>query len=348
VLAVAQATPYSKVETDDKLRGATRETRRRAGLSGRLAAVMSEPPRTPTGSTRPDASAPGPDRRAESLVLRGARQLATAVRAVAREPRATALFCDIDGTVSPIVSDPYAAVVPSGFRTVLTALAPRLGLLAFVTGRDVRQAAAMVGIADAVYVGLHGFDVLTPGGVVSRDPAAEPYVDRVQAMAQRVSALDAEGLGLVVENKGPMLDLHYRRAPDPQATLAVLEREILQPARALGLAIATGHFLVELRPPVPVSKGTAVRRLLATAGRDGAALRTALFLGDDLTDRTGFAAVHAWAEEVGRAPGERLAFGVAALTDETPPEVRDEADVVVAATPGVYEVLTGLLEALSA
>ena len=304
---------------------------------------MSEPPGTPAGPARPDASAPPPERRAANLVLRGARRLAAATRAAAREPRAIALFCDVDGTVSPIVSDPYAAVVPPAFRAVLTALAPRLGLLAFVTGRDVRQAAAMVGIGDALYVGLHGFDVLAPGGVVSRDPAAEPWVDRIQAMAQRVSALDAERLGLVVENKGPMLDLHYRRAPDPAATLAVLEREILQPARALGLAIATGHFLVELRPPVPVSKGTAVRRLLGTGGRDGAALRTALFLGDDLTDRTGFAAVHEWAAEA----GERLALAVAALTDETPPEVRDEADVVVAATPGVYEVLAGLLEALS-
>ena len=32
----------------------------------------------------------------------------------------------------------------------------------------------MVGIGDALYVGLHGFDVLAPDGVVSRDPAAEP------------------------------------------------------------------------------------------------------------------------------------------------------------------------------
>jgi trehalose 6-phosphate phosphatase len=323
------------------------ETRRGAGLSDRLAVVMSEPPRTPADPALADAPAPRPDGRAASLILRGADPLAAAARAAAREPRATALFCDIDGTVSPIVSDPYAAVVPQAFRAILAALAPRLGLLAFVTGRDVRQAAAMVGVGDALYVGLHGFDVLAPDGAVSRDPAAEPYVDRVQAMARRVSTLDAEGLGLVVENKGPMLDLHYRRAPDPAATLAVLEREILQPARELGLAIATGHFLVELRPPVPVSKGTAVRRLLGTAGRDGIALRTALFLGDDLTDRTGFAAVHAWSDEAGGATGGRLALAVAVLTGETPPEVRDEADVVVAATPGVFEVLAGLLEALS-
>ena len=109
-----------------------------------------------------------------TLILRGADLLDAALRAVAGEPRATALFCDIDGTISPIVDDPYRAVVPESFRAALAALAPRLGLLAFVTGRDVRRAAAMVGIDGAAYVGLHGFDLMAPDGTVARDPSAEP------------------------------------------------------------------------------------------------------------------------------------------------------------------------------
>ena len=310
------------------------------------------------------------------LIVRGADALTAALHAVAREPRATALFCDIDGTISPIVSDPYAAVVPAAFRTALTSLAPRLGLLAFVTGRDVRQAAAMVGVGGATYVGLHGFDQMAPDGTVARDPVAGPYVARVQTMARRVAGLDAERLGLVVENKGPMLDLHYRRAPDPAATLAVLEAEILEPARELGLAIATGHFLVELRPPEPVSKGTTVRRLLQAGGRGEAPPRVAIFAGDDLTDCTGFAAVHEWADGCdaataagapggrlvaaktaarsrattgeGDAPCGRVALAVAALTDETPREVKDASDVWVSATPGVYDVLVALLAAVQA
>ena len=282
------------------------------------------------------------------LILRGAGALADVLRTVARAPLATALFCDIDGTVSPIVSDPYEAVVPEPFRAVLTALAPRLGLLAFVTGRDVRQAAAMVGLDGVTYVGLHGFDRMAPDGAVTRDPAAQPYVDAVQRMARRVRGLDATRLGLVVENKGPMLDLHYRQARDPATTLAVLEAEVLRPARDLGLAVATGHFLVELRPPVAVDKGTAVLGLLQEGGRAGpAALRTALFVGDDLTDCTGFAAVHEWARA--SAAGERRrALAVAALTDETPRQVRDDADVWVAATPGVFAVLARLREAADA
>ncbi len=294
---------------------------------------------------RPEAGRPRPaePRAATSAarILRGGEFLSTALAAVTRAPSATALFCDVDGTISPIVGDPFEAVVPEAFRGALAALAPRLGLLAFVTGRDVLQAHAMVGIDGATYVGLHGFDVLAADGTVARDPAAAPYVEAVQRMARRVRALDAERLGLVVENKGPMLDLHYRKAADPTATLAVLETEILGPARNLGLAVATGHFLVELRPPEPVDKGTAVTRLLDGGARRDAPLRTAVFLGDDLTDRNGFRAVHEWAAaQVGRT-----ALAVAALTAETPDAVKDAADVWVAATRGVAEVLARLLEA---
>jgi len=274
-------------------------------------------------------------------ILRGGELLAAALAAVARAPRATALFCDIDGTISPIVGDPYEAVVPDAFRAALATLAPRLGLLAFVTGRDVRQAQAMVGVEGATYVGLHGFDVLAADGTIVRDPSAAPYVEAVQRMARRVRALDADRLGLVVENKGPMLDLHYRKAADPAATLAELETEILAPARDLGLAVATGHFLVELRPPEPVDKGSAVLRLLQEGAEGGAPLRTAAFLGDDLTDRHGFEAVHDWAA----ADPARTALAVAALTAETPAAVTEEADVWVAATPGIASVLERLVEA---
>ena len=229
-------------------------------------------------------------------------------------------------------------MVPSAFRAALNTLAPRLALLAFVSGRDVRQAHAMVGVDGAVYVGLHGFDVLAADGTVERDPSAAPYVAAVQLIAGRLRDLDAGRLGLVVENKGPLLDLHYRQAPDPAATLAVLEERILAPARDLGLAVTTGHCLVELRPPEPVDKGTAVLSLLARIESSGGVARVALFLGDDLTDCHGFAAVHGWAG----ARDERRGLAVAALTDETPQRVRDEADVWVAATPGIAEVLRRL------
>ena len=270
------------------------------------------------------------------LVLHGKTALDACVAAVARDAGATAVFCDIDGTISPIVADPYAAAVPEEFRAALAALAPRLGLLAFVTGREVSDGPRIIPIAGATYVGTHGMEVLSPDGTRTADPDAVPYTDAVQQIVRRAEALDRGALGIITEDKHFVLSIHYRLARDEAATRAIIERELLAPARDLGLSIATGHFLYEVRPPVSASKGTATAALLAAGD-----YRTAIFFGDDLTDCTGFAALRAWAEE---APA-RLACSIAALTDETPQLVKDESDVWVAATPGVLDALRRLVAA---
>lgn len=271
-------------------------------------------------------------------ILTGATELAALTETVAREPHATALFCDVDGTISPIVADPYEAIVPAEFRAALASLAPRLGLLAIVTGRDVATARRMVAVEGAAYAGLHGFQLLEPGGELRGAEGTQPYVGAVQELA----AAAEEGVarrhpGIVVENKLTMVDVHYRKAADAEAARRDIETTIVTPARERGLAIATGHFVVEVRPPLPLTKGTAVAELLATRPH----LSTAVVCGDDLTDVTAFAAVRAWAAVDRRRAG----YAVAALTAETPPAVKAAADIWVAATPGVYEVLSRLVTA---
>ncbi len=270
-------------------------------------------------------------------MLRGEETFQACLSAVARDARAAALFCDIDGTISPIVADPYAAEVPAAFRTVLAALAARLGLLAFVTGRELAEGREMIDVAGAAYVGQHGFESMKPGGMTQGAAAAEPYVAAVQESARRAEQLAARLPGLIIQNKRLMFDIHYRKAADRVAALRAIEDEIVAPASAAGLAIASGHFVVEVLPPLPVNKGTAVAELLDARPE----IATAFVFGDDLTDTTAFAAVHEWAA---RAP-ERFACTVAALTEETPAAVREASDVWVAATPGVLEALTHLLAA---
>ena len=294
------------------------------------------------------------------LTLKGETELDVLVDAVARAPRATALFCDIDGTIAPIVADPYAAAVPPHMRVVLAALAARLGLLAFVTGRDLVQGQTMVAVDGAAYVGTHGLEVMEPGGEAHGTAAAEPYVAAVRKFAVRAAALAAAWPGVVTEDKRTVVSVHYRSTADPAAARAAIEKEIATPAREAGLAISTGHFVVEVRPPLAISKGTAVTGLLETRE-----LTTAIFCGDDLTDVTGFNAVHEWAtRDISRtatnvasqpsvldagkpeAPaGRRAGYAIAALTAETPPAVKEASDIQVAATPGMYEVFARLLSA---
>ena len=85
----------------------------------------------------------------------------------------------------------------------------------------------------------------------------------------------------MIEDKRTVLAIHYRLAEDPAAVRHLILQRVIEPARERGLAIATGHFMFEVRPPLPFTKGTAVRRLLAAGD-----YYSALACGDDLTDVT--------------------------------------------------------------
>ncbi len=87
-----------------------------------------------------------------------------------------------------------------------------------------------------------------------------------------------------------------------------------------------GRKILEVLPPLEANKGTAVRRLLADAG-----LRRALVAGDDTTDLDAFRAVD----------GLDVAVRVAVAADESPPELRDGADVVVASPQRVRRAAAG-------
>ena len=274
----------------------------------------------------------------EHLITEGEAELRACLAAFAAAPRAGALLCDIDGTISAIVSHPSAAAVAEPFREVLAALTERLGLVAFVTGRTLEDGRRMIPVDGAAYVGTHGLELMAPDGQTLTEPQAERYIAEVQEVAAAAARdLDCEALGVVLENKRTMLAVHYRLAADAARTRHEILTRVVEPARSRGLAISTGHFVFEVRPPLPFNKGTATRRLLA-----GGSYLTGMFCGDDLTDVTGFRTLHDWAARDAR----RVACAVAAVTAETPRPVIDEADVLVRATPGVYVALSRLLTAV--
>lgn len=267
-------------------------------------------------------------------IISGTEALEAFLRAAAAAPGAAALFCDIDGTISPIAPTPAEAHVPGPFLDLLAGLVERLGLVGFVTGRSLEDGRRMAPLEGAAFVGTHGLETLSPDGSLTSDPQAERYVPTIREAREAAARdLDCEALGVVLEDKRTVLAIHYRLADDAAATRHEILTRVVEPARRRGLAVATGHFLFELRPPLPFTKGSAVRRLLA-----GGQYFSTVSCGDDLTDVTMFAAVRDWGERDAR----RTTLAVAAVTGETPEPVTEAADVLVRATPGVFEVLSRL------
>ena len=246
--------------------------------------------------------------------------------------RPSGLCTDIDGTLSPIVEVPEAAFVPEPIKRALAALAGRLDLVAAVTGRGVEDARRMVGVDQLAYVGNHGLERWR-GGRVQVDPLAERYVPLIGATLRELS--DQIGVpGIIFEDKGASASIHFRLAADPASTRTILLDALRRTPHATELRVTEGRMVLNVLPKVRLDKGRAVEALV-----DEHHLRGVVFLGDDVTDLDAFRALRALRESRGLAT-----LGIAVLSPEAPPALKEAADVGV---EGVSEV-ERLLDALAA
>jgi trehalose 6-phosphate phosphatase len=265
-----------------------------------------------------------------------AETLAEALRPLTDTPREAAVFCDIDGTLAPIVQRADDAKVSDSTSRLLGAIARRYGCVACISGRSAAEARRLVGVGGITYAGTHGVELLLPGSSRPEiDPEVAAWADRVRRFAHDNDFRELRILRVRIEDKGPISAFHWRGAPDEEAARARVE-EVAKAAEEAGFNIHWGRKVLEVRPPVPIDKGQAVRTLL---GRHP--MRAALFAGDDRTDLDAFDALDALVSE----GALQRAVKVGLESDEGPAEIVERADLVVDGVPGFRAVLQALAEA---
>lgn len=192
-----------------------------------------------------------------------------------------ALFLDLDGTLAPIAARPQDVRPDARRSRLLDQLKAGLsGRLAVVSGRT-------LGDIDRILEGRITC-VAAVHGLVRRDcdgslhaPEPHPGMDAAIAALRSFAVRDS---GLIVEDKGASVALHFRLARSRALDARALARRI---AQETGLALQEGDMVEELRTPGP-SKGDSVRAFMSTpAFRDS----VPVFVGDDATDEHGFAEV---------------------------------------------------------
>lgn len=254
---------------------------------------------------------------------------------ILRLPRA-GVITDIDGTIAPLAATPGAARVNADARHALMRLIPRLTLVVALTGRRAEDGAGIVDIPDLIIVGNHGMEMLA-GGTLTADADVAPYAPHVHRVIERLRRSPLPP-GTILEDKGPTASVHYRLAPNhPEARAALLAS--LEPLAATeGLWLTEGRALIEIRPPAPVHKGFALRRLCAAY-----ALDSVVMFGDDLTDVDAFDALRDL-----RAAGEiaGLNVGVIAPDGTAPPEVLASVDAIATGVTGIAALLTAVADGL--
>lgn len=194
-----------------------------------------------------------------------------------------AVFFDFDGTLSEIVDDPDAARPVAGAVEALAALAARCPV-AVLSGRDLADVRARVGVDGIWYAGSHGFELTGPDGAHHQNDAAADAVPVLAAAAASLRDRLGPIPGVMVEHKRYAVAVHYRNAARDrvgEATAAVRDA-----GRRRGLRVTTGREVIELRPEIDWDKGRTLHWILEQLDPV-----TPLFLGDDITDEDAFDAV---------------------------------------------------------
>jgi trehalose 6-phosphate phosphatase len=198
--------------------------------------------------------------------------------------RDQALFLDFDGTLVEIAPAPGLVEVPAELPHLLGELADRLGgALAVVSGRPLDQLADMLAPFAGGIAGDHGLERRCGDGNVIRC-TAHPELDRFRPL---ISDFATRHDGVLLEDKGGSLALHYRQAPSLASLCHALVGRAVDASNSALLAVA-GKMVIELMPR-SAGKGRAIADFLAEAPFRG---RLPVFVGDDTTDEDGFAVVN--------------------------------------------------------
>ena len=196
-----------------------------------------------------------------------------------------AFFLDLDGTLLDIADTPEAVGVGRSEKALLEKLSSAAdGALALVSGRSLASIDELFAPLVLPAAGQNGAERRDAGG---RRYQLRFQAERLRPAADGIRRFASRHPGLLVEDKGASVALHYRLAPRLAAAAHAAVREA---AGLLGDAVEVqgGKMVVEIKP-TGCDKGKAIGQFMREAPFAG---RIPVFLGDDATDEYGFRAVN--------------------------------------------------------
>ncbi|MBP9698730.1 MAG: trehalose-phosphatase [Elusimicrobia bacterium] len=223
------------------------------------------------------------------------------------------LFVDFDGTLAPLVSQPHQARAGGPvMRAIATLAALPRARVAVMSGRPLSFIRARFRAPGLYYGGNHGLEMRGPG-VVFRHEVAAALRPTIRALSVQAKKTFSGFAGVLIENKGLSMSIHYRRTP------LSLRRRLHRALAVFRLRTSTlparwrrGKAVWEVLPRVDWDKGRALKELLR---RTGPAVPVAV--GDDITDEDMFRAVgpHGVGVRVGKSGSSRANYYISRQGD---------------------------------
>lgn len=195
-----------------------------------------------------------------------------------------ALFLDIDGTLVDIAPTPGSVRIPPRVLEILAAADAALGgAVALISGRSLADIDKLTHPHRLSAAGQHGAEWRIDAKSTSHQPGIS--ASDLVGVREILDKFAAENSGVLVEDKGVTLAVHYRLAPDVEVTIDTLANELV--AALPRYTTFKGKAVVEIRPE-GIDKGLCVERFLQQTPFAG---RVPVYAGDDRTDEDAFAVV---------------------------------------------------------
>lgn len=196
-----------------------------------------------------------------------------------------AYFLDVDGTLIDIAESPDTVQVDQILLDLIDHLFDATGgAVALVSGRSISDLQNLVGTLRVPLAGQHGLERRDACGRLWMH-AAPPATKC--AIKEALAPVLTRHPGLLLEDKGLTIALHYRKAPQLSTYAQRLMSRLISYENS-GLELQHGKCVVEIKP-AGFDKGAAVAEYLA---EEPFRNRRPVFIGDDLNDEHGFAEVN--------------------------------------------------------
>jgi trehalose 6-phosphate phosphatase len=184
---------------------------------------------------------------------------------------------DVDGTILDIAASPRQVWVPAELRRTLSRLAEATGgAVALVSGRSINDIDLIFSPLQFATIGVHGAEMRISGDGEVRARIAPLS----KALKRKLATIAEFGPGILVEDKGYSLALHYRLAPQKGPEVLAAVTKICSEGDGEHVEILPGKLMVDVKP-AGINKGDAVYELMQHAPFAG---RRPIFIGDDTTD----------------------------------------------------------------
>lgn len=184
---------------------------------------------------------------------------------IASRPRVLVVL-DFDGTLVPMRARPHLATLGADERATLRRLDRGRGRVAMMSGRSVADLRRCVGIPDLLYGGVFGLEIAGPGWRYVH-PRARAMQQALADLVEGLGKLFSDVPGVLVEDKGVGLCVHYRNVPEDRRKEFARRLAHARAAAPGGLRWRKGRRSWEVMPRADWDKGTAAELIWRRTGR---------------------------------------------------------------------------------